>query len=96
MVVPAEASCVNGSCGGFDSAFNVYTVCRVMFFRLFLLYNPGVVPRPLRRNVRWLLDECDAPDPRDRPSLERLRSMLAELAALVGDEREQSKTESQR
>jgi len=94
MVAPAEASCVNGSCGGFDSAFNVYTVCRVMFFRLFLMYNkPGVVPRLLRRNVRWLLDECDATDPRDRPSLERLRAMLADLAALVGN---QSLEEEQR
>jgi hypothetical protein len=78
---PLEAVCVEGACRGFDASFNVWTVCRVLFFDLFLLNErPGVVPESRVDYVRSLLDECAAPDPRERPSLRRLRAKLDKLA----------------
>lgn len=80
IVPPLETTCVDGACVGLDSSFNVWTVCRVLFFDLFLLYQrPSAVPPAQLGAVHQLIDECAAALPHERPSLRRLRAKLEKI-----------------
>lgn len=77
---PQEVHCLDtGRCGGYDGQFNVWTVCRLLFFDLFQLGSDDVVPDKPRAVLASLVDECADPDPSKRPSLRRLRAKLEHI-----------------
>lgn len=79
---PKEARCPDaGRCVGYDGQFNVWTVCRFLFFDLFQLGSDVVVPDKPRALLLELVDECADPDPIKRPSLRRLRAKLEHIQA---------------
>ena len=76
--IPLEAKCPSsGQCIGYDSRFNVFTMCRIMFYDLLhLARNQAKIRESELSLAMALMDECGAPDPADRPSLRRIAAKL--------------------